>query len=112
MSRRKGAKATEEVEETKFAPVTFRHVDMADEMRDFVAAAAQEAQQKFKIEKDMATHVKKKMDEKEGGTWHAIAGQSYGVSLTHETQYLVFFTVETTNFCVFKTIDDDTPVEG
>uniref|UniRef100_A0A7S1CML1 Dynein light chain n=1 Tax=Bicosoecida sp. CB-2014 TaxID=1486930 RepID=A0A7S1CML1_9STRA len=112
MARRGGKKGREEeVEEVDVGPPpVIKHFDMPKEMVDFVVATAQEALKENKIAKDIATAIKRKCDEVHAGSWHAIVGQSYGVSLTHETTYLVFFTIGLQNFCVFKTLDDDTPI--
>eukprot|EP00341_Mesodinium_pulex_P003399 CAMPEP_0116955414 /NCGR_PEP_ID=MMETSP0467-20121206/42608_1 /TAXON_ID=283647 /ORGANISM="Mesodinium pulex, Strain SPMC105" /LENGTH=83 /DNA_ID=CAMNT_0004641461 /DNA_START=60 /DNA_END=308 /DNA_ORIENTATION=+ len=50
-----------------------------------------EAMDKFQIEKDMATYVKKKCDEEFGGTWHCVVGRNFGCSITHDTKYVFFF---------------------
>lgn len=76
--------------------------DMTQEMQDKVVAAANEAMLTLKIEKDIATFIKKKFDEQEGGTWHAIAGKDFGCSICHDTAYVMFFQLDSQYILVFK----------
>mmetsp|Transcript_66847 Transcript_66847/g.161650 ORF Transcript_66847/g.161650 Transcript_66847/m.161650 type:complete len:118 (-) Transcript_66847:269-622(-) len=110
--RGKGRDAEEEEAVDAGPKPVVKHFDMPQTMVDFVVGTAQEALKENKIAKDVATAIKKKCDEEMTGSWHAIVGQSYGVSITHETTYIVFFTIGLLNFCVFKTLDDDTPIAG
>ena len=75
-------------------------------MCDFVARRgrrrAWRAQREGKIEKKMAQDVKKAFDEKYKGTWHCVAGRSFGCSITHETSYSIFFTANLVSFLVFQ----------
>ena len=52
-----------------------------------VFEAAQAAILDNKIDKDVATTLKKKFDTHDtfGGTWHCIVGKNFGCSITHET---------------------------
>ncbi|CAB1099662.1 unnamed protein product [Ectocarpus sp. CCAP 1310/34] len=49
------------------------------------------AMDKYDIEKDIATDVKKHFDEECEGSWHCVSGRSFGCSVTHETKHLFFF---------------------
>lgn len=109
MPPKKKGRAVEEVKDTG-PPAIVKHADMPDELTNFVTAEAKAAMVDARIEKDIATTLKKKMDETQAGSWHVVVGQSFGVSLTHETRYIVFFSIGLLNFVVFKTLDDDTPV--
>lgn len=44
---------------------------------------AQEAMQKYNIEKDIAQHIKKTFDDRKGPTWHCIVGRNFGSFVTH-----------------------------
>ncbi|RMZ78374.1 hypothetical protein DV738_g3948, partial [Chaetothyriales sp. CBS 135597] len=46
--------------------------------------AAQEAMEKFNIEKDIATHIKREFDARKGATWHCIVGRNFGSFVTHD----------------------------
>lgn len=60
-----------------------KNVDMAEDMQAQTIEIAMDALEKFTVEKDMAGHVKRTMDQKFGPTWHAVVGQRYGSYVTH-----------------------------
>lgn len=64
---------------------------MSDEMQAETIEIAYDALEKFTVEKDMAGHVKRTMDQKFGPTWHAVVGQRYGSYVTHETKHFIYF---------------------
>ncbi|PWY98021.1 putative dynein light chain 1, cytoplasmic [Testicularia cyperi] len=68
-----------------------KNVDMAEDMQQQTIDIAIEALEKFTVEKDMAGHVKRTMDQKFGPTWHAVVGQRYGSYVTHETKHFIYF---------------------
>lgn len=68
-----------------------KNVDMSDEMQAETIEIAYDALEKFTVEKDMAGHVKRTMDQKFGPTWHAVVGQRYGSYVTHETKHFIYF---------------------
>ncbi|CDR88910.1 probable Dynein light chain 1, cytoplasmic [Sporisorium scitamineum] len=68
-----------------------KNVDMSDEMQSETIEIAYDALEKFTVEKDMAGHVKRTMDQKFGPTWHAVVGQKYGSYVTHETKHFIYF---------------------
>ena len=57
---------------------------------------------KFQIEKDMATYIKKKCDEEFGGTWHCVVGRNFGCSITHDTKHVFFLQVDQMHVLLFK----------
>jgi dynein light chain LC8-type len=64
-----------------------------------------EALDKFQIEKDIATYIKKKCDEEFTGTWHVVVGRNFGCSITHETKYVLFFQIDLMHCLIFKSLD-------
>ncbi|KAJ9475042.1 Dynein light chain 1, cytoplasmic [Pseudozyma hubeiensis] len=68
-----------------------KNVDMSDDMQSETIEIAYDALEKFTVEKDMAGHVKRTMDQKFGPTWHAVVGQRYGSYVTHETKHFIYF---------------------
>ena len=68
-----------------------KNVDMSEEMQAETIEIAYDALEKFNVEKDMAGHVKRTMDQKFGPTWHAVVGQKYGSYVTHETKHFIYF---------------------
>ena len=66
-----------------------------------------DALDQFKIEKDIATFMKKEFDTNHAGedgnaTWHCVVGKSFGCSITHETKFVLFFECEGSHILIFK----------
>lgn len=75
------------------------------DVEEAVIVLVKEAMEKHSIEKDVATMVKKKCDEKFGGTWHIVVGRNFGCSITHDTRYVLFFQVDLMHVMLFKSLD-------
>lgn len=58
-----------------------KNVDMSEEMQQLAVDIAQDALAKFTVEKDIAAHVKRTMDQKIGPTWHAVVGRNCEYSI-------------------------------
>jgi hypothetical protein len=57
-----------------------------------------------RVQKDIASLVKKKLDTMfPSTTWHAIVGQHYACSVTHATRFSAFINCAGQNVLVFKT---------
>ncbi|KAK4907287.1 Dynein light chain [Elasticomyces elasticus] len=63
-----------------------KSVDMSEDMQAEAIEVAQEAMEKFTLEKDIAQHVKREFDAKKGATWHCIVGRNFGSFVTHEQE--------------------------
>lgn len=61
--------------------------------------------------KDVATMLKRKLDEALGGTWHVIVGSSFGGNVTNDNATLVNFVVDGLFFLVLRSGPPDRPVE-
>ena len=74
-----------------------RHTDFAPGMRIKCIRYAMEAVSKNKLDKDASTYLKQKLDQDEefaaggDGAWQVLIGRSFGVSISHETKYLMLF---------------------
>merc|ERR1712224_193915 len=64
----------------------------AEKTKEFIVEAFKE----YKIEKDIAQHVKTAMDELEGGTWHCIVGANFGSSISFSAKHCAFLRISTT----------------
>ncbi|ODV77119.1 putative dynein light chain 1, cytoplasmic [Suhomyces tanzawaensis NRRL Y-17324] len=56
----------------------------------------------YKVEKDIATFLKKELDQLYGPTWHVIVGKSFGSYVTHEQGYFIYFYIGELAFLIFK----------
>ncbi|KKA28176.1 hypothetical protein TD95_004076 [Thielaviopsis punctulata] len=80
-----------------------KSVDMAEDMKQDVIEIAQEAMQKYTIEKDIAQHIKKALDDRKGPTWHCVVGRNFGSFVTHETKHFIYFYLGHYAILLFKT---------
>lgn len=55
-----------------------KNADMSQEMQQKAVDCAQEAMDKFSIEKDIAAQIKKEFDKIYSPTWHCIVGRNFG----------------------------------
>ncbi|ODQ62051.1 hypothetical protein WICANDRAFT_60120 [Wickerhamomyces anomalus NRRL Y-366-8] len=77
--------------------------DMAEDVQAAVFELAATALEKHTVEKDIATFLKKELDEKYGHTWHVIVGKNFGSYVTHEMGYFTYFYIGPLAFLIFKT---------
>lgn len=98
--------------------VEILQTDMPEELQTYAISRARHAVEEFKIEKDMATSIKRAFDEGPedlpleekltkgfGPTWHCIVGRNYGCSITHSTRYLLFFRLGQRTVLLFKSLE-------
>ncbi|KAI6711154.1 hypothetical protein PZA11_004305 [Diplocarpon coronariae] len=93
-----------------------KSADMTDDMQQETIDIAQEAMNKYSVEKDIAMHIKKTVicstskqrlhcnfDERKGPTWHCIVGRNFGSFVTHETKHFIYFYLGHCAILLFKT---------
>jgi len=85
--------------------VKIHKAESPPETADAAIQLVRNAMGKFTIEKDIATDVKKKCDEKFGGTWHVVVGRNFGCSITHDTRHVLFFQIDLMHVMMFKSLD-------
>jgi len=79
-----------------------KNVDMSEEMQQDATDFAQQALEKFNIEKDIAAFIKKEFDKKYNPTWHCICGRNFGSYVTHETKHFIYFYIGQIAVLLFK----------
>jgi len=75
---------------------------MPDEMQQDAIEIANQALEKFQVEKDIAAHIKKEFDKKFSPTWHCIVGTGFGSFVTHETHCFIYFYLGRMAILLFK----------
>ncbi|KAF8328445.1 dynein light chain type 1-domain-containing protein, partial [Cantharellus anzutake] len=65
------------------AKVVIKNVDMTEDMQQATVDISIAALEKFAIEKDIASHIKREFDTKYGPTWHVVVGKNFGSYVTH-----------------------------
>lgn len=85
--------------------VKIHQADIPEAMQEKVILRVNQAMDKYQIEKDISTAVKKKCDEEFGGTWHVVCGRNFGCSITHDTKFVLFFQIELLHVMLFKSLE-------
>ena len=76
--------------------------DLSEEIQTKIFELSQQALAAYKIEKDIATYLKKELDQIYGPTWHVIVGKSFGSYVTHEQGFFIYFYIDELAFLIFK----------
>ena len=66
-----------------------------------------EAKEKYTHEKDIATYIKKNLDDLGSGTWHVIVGKKFGCSVAHASQQMLNFVDNKTHILAFQSYEID-----
>ncbi|NP_001132811.1 uncharacterized LOC100194301 [Zea mays] len=82
--------------------IQLKSADMKEEMRQEAFEIARIAFEKHSMEKDIAEYIKKEFDKNHGPTWHCIVGRNFGSYVTHETNYFVYFYIDSKAVLLFK----------
>ncbi|GJJ10871.1 Dynein light chain 1, cytoplasmic [Clathrus columnatus] len=79
-----------------------KNVDMSEEMQQESMDIANAAIEKFSVEKDIASSIKKEFDRKYGPTWHVVVGKNFGSYVTHETKHFIYFYIGPLAFLIWR----------
>nr|BAJ99897.1 predicted protein [Hordeum vulgare subsp. vulgare] len=82
--------------------ITLKSADMKEEMQKEAFDISRVAFEKHTMEKDIAEYIKKEFDKNHGPTWHCIVGRNFGSYVTHETNYFVYFYIDSKAVLLFK----------
>ena len=85
--------------------VKIHKADIPEALQEKAILRVNQAMDKFQIEKDISTSVKKKCDEEFGGTWHVVCGRNFGCSITHDTKFVLFFQIDLLHVMLFKSLE-------
>ncbi len=50
-----------------------------------------QAMEKYWVEDDIASHIKKELDKRYSPMWHCVVGRSFSSFITHEAKYFLHF---------------------
>jgi dynein light chain LC8-type len=78
---------------------------MEETWQKMAFAAAREAFEATKVEKDIAARIKQAFTAAYEGTWHCIVGKHFGVSVNAATRCSIFFSYADHSVLLFKTED-------
>ncbi|CAM0880700.1 unnamed protein product [Alopecurus aequalis] len=82
--------------------IQLKSADMKEEMQKEAFEISRVAFEKHSMEKDIAEYIKKEFDKNHGPTWHCIVGRNFGSYVTHETNYFVYFYIDSKAVLLFK----------
>ena len=73
-----------------------KNVDMTEELQKEAIDCATQAIQKYNVEKDIASYIKKEFDKHHNPTWHCIVGRNFGSFVTHESKVIGINSISST----------------
>ena len=76
--------------------------DMMSELQEEIEQLAQQALDKYSIDKDIALYIKQELDSRYNPAWHVIVGKNFGSYVTHETKHLIYFYMKQAAFLIFR----------
>ncbi|VDK36611.1 unnamed protein product [Taenia asiatica] len=79
-----------------------KNTDMPEEMQQRAIECAEEAPDRYNIEKDIAAHIKKFFDKEFSPTWHCVVGRNFGSYVTHEEKKFVYFYIGHVAILLYK----------
>ncbi|KAH0571342.1 Dynein light chain [Spironucleus salmonicida] len=82
--------------------ITFKVLDMPEELYQRIIDLAVFALEKFNVEREMASQLQRDLNREFGQTWHVIVGKNFGFYGTHESQRFCYFTIGAIQFLCFK----------
>ncbi|CAJ0584391.1 unnamed protein product, partial [Mesorhabditis spiculigera] len=84
-----------------------KNADMPQEMQDDAIELAQQAIDKFRLEKnaiqEMAAFIKAEFDKRHYPSWQVVVGSNFGSYVTHETNRFIYFYIAHIAFMLYKT---------
>jgi len=82
--------------------LVIKHADMSKEMQDEAVKLAREVMKETKVEKDIASAIKKRFDTNHQPYWHCIVGRNFGSYVTHESKHFLYFYIGHVAVLLFK----------
>ena len=82
--------------------VKVQNTDMSDDMLQEAIRVAQLAIARYKMDVDIAKHIKEYFDDKYSPVWNCIVGKNFGVFVTHQASNFAHFYVGSKAVVLFK----------
>merc|ERR1711928_229315 len=83
--------------------IDFRIRDFDDKYTNDLQDILLEAFKLYKLEKEIACHIKKELDEKFSSSWHVVVGRNFGSYVTYESGYFIHAYVGNVAVMMFRT---------
>ncbi|CDS41790.1 dynein light chain [Echinococcus multilocularis] len=81
-----------------------KNTDMSEEMQQRAIECAEEALDRYNIEKDIAAHIKKLFDKEFSPTWHCVVGRNFGSYVTHEANKFIYLYLGHIAILLYKSV--------
>nr|CAH8830127.1 unnamed protein product [Trichobilharzia regenti] len=79
-----------------------KNADMPEELKENVINICIEAVEKYSVEKDVASYIKKECDRLHKPSWHCIVGKNFGSYITHEAGCFIYLFIDNVAIQLFK----------
>nr|XP_045734388.1 dynein light chain 1, cytoplasmic-like [Mirounga angustirostris] len=79
-----------------------KNASLSEEMQQDSVECATQTLEKYNIEKNLATHIKKEFNREYNPAWYCIVGRNFGVNVTHETKQFIYFYLGQVTILRFK----------
>ena len=97
--------ADDEEVERILRPIKVLQAHLPQDLQEHINDKINLALDQFKIEKDIATFMKKQLDDYSKATWHCVVGKCFGCSITHATKYMYFLQIDGHYVLIFASLD-------
>uniref|UniRef100_A0A7E4VCC1 Dynein light chain n=1 Tax=Panagrellus redivivus TaxID=6233 RepID=A0A7E4VCC1_PANRE len=82
--------------------IEIKETDMSPDMVKTVVDIVRIARQIHFLDKDVAAHVKDKIEDIYGSPWHVVVGKSFGSRVSYEANYFMLLKINNINVMIFK----------
>ncbi|VDP81845.1 unnamed protein product [Echinostoma caproni] len=79
-----------------------QHKDMTTDLQEDAVQTATEALERYQVEKDIASYIKREFDRKHEPFWHCVVGKAFGSCVMYEQQSFIYFYLEGRAIMLYK----------
>ncbi|XP_035196237.1 dynein 8 kDa light chain, flagellar outer arm-like [Oxyura jamaicensis] len=79
-----------------------KDTDVSEEVQRQALECTVLAMEKYSLEREIVALIKSEFEKKHSPTWHCVVGRTFGSSVSHETQHLIFSLVRGLSVLLFK----------
>ncbi|KAA0193980.1 Cytoplasmic dynein light chain 2 [Fasciolopsis buskii] len=76
--------------------------DMTSELQEDAIETAAMALEKYQVEKDIASFIKREFDRKHEPCWHCVVGKAFGSCVMYENQSFIYFYLDGRAIMLYK----------
>ena len=76
--------------------------DMPEDMQQDAVDFAIQAMERYSVDKEIATAMKREFDKKYNPTWHCVVGLKFASYVSHQTKHFIYFYLGQLAIVLFK----------